>query len=460
MIPPLAPGGEYQRRRRILMRTCGNEAAIVVPAAHERIRSHDTHYPFRQDSDFLYLTGFLEPDAVLVMVPGRPQGEVVLFCRERDPERERWDGPRLGVEAAASRLGIDDAFPLADIDEILPGLIEGRSKIYYPLGRDRDFDRSILGWLDQLRARARQGASPPQELVALRHVLAEQRLYKSRYEIQLMRKAAAIAIAAHRRAMAAARPGIREYELEAELLYEFRRAGAEPAYCAIVATGPNACVLHHRAGDRAAQPGELVLIDAGAEYQGYASDITRTFPVDGRFTPPQRALYELVLSAQEAAIAAVRPGASWIAPHRAAVRVLTAGLVRLGLLEGSVERNLRAESYRRFYMHKTGHWLGLDVHDVGDYKVDGDWRVLEPGMVLTIEPGLYVAADDESVAPQWRGIGIRIEDDVLVTARGAEVLTKALPKDVEAVEAMVGRPTAPVAKRVSAARRARRTPPA
>lgn len=439
MRGPMASLSEYERRRRVLMRTCGEDAAIVVPAAQEKIRSHDIHYPFRQDSDFLYLTGFREPDAVLVLVPGRAQGEVFLFCRERDPERERWDGPRLGVEAAPAHLGVDGAFPLSDIDEILPGLIEGRSKIYYPLGRDPSFDRRVLSWLERLRARVRQGASPPQELAALSHVLSEQRLFKSRAELKLMRRAAAIAIAAHRRAMAAARPGIREYELEAELLYEFRRHGAEPAYPAIVATGANACVLHHRAGERAAQAGELVLIDAGAEYQGYASDITRTFPVSGQFSPPQRALYELVLNAQEAAIAAVRPGASWIAPHQAAVRVLTVGLVRLGLLMGDVEQLLREEAYRRFYMHKTGHWLGLDVHDVGDYRVDGEWRLLEPGMVLTVEPGLYIAEDDETVAPQWRGIGIRIEDDVLVTTRGAEVLTAALPKKVEEVEAMVGR---------------------
>ncbi|GIX32886.1 MAG: Xaa-Pro aminopeptidase [Lysobacterales bacterium] len=429
---------EYQRRRRVLMRTCGEASAIVVPAAHEKVRSNDTHYPFRQDSDFLYLTGFREPDAVLVLVPGRARGEAVIFCRERDAERERWDGPRLGVEAAAASLGLDDAFPLADIDEILPGLIEGRSKIYYPLGRDPDFDRRILAWLERLRSRSRQGATPPQELVALSHVLAEQRLFKSPAEVALMRKAVAIAVAAHRRAMASARPGIREYELEAELLYEFKREGAEPAYGAIVASGPNACILHHRAGSRAAKPGELVLIDAGAEFEGYASDITRTFPVDGRFSAPQRALYELVLAAQEAAIAAVRPGASWIAPHQAAVRVLTEGLVRLGLLDGAPEKHIREESYRRFYMHKTGHWLGLDVHDVGDYRVDGEWRVLEPGMVLTIEPGLYIAEDDTTVAPEWRGIGIRIEDDVLVTRRGAEVLSAALPKAPEAIEAMVG----------------------
>jgi Xaa-Pro aminopeptidase len=449
MNGPSLSAAEYERRRRVLMRTCGNDAAVVVPAAQEKVRSNDTHYPFRQDSDFLYLTGYLEPDAVLVMVPGRAQGEVVLFCRERDPERERWDGPRLGVEKAAEQLGIDDAFPLADIDEILPGLIEGRSKIFYPLGRDRDFDRRILGWLDRVRARARQGSSPPQELVALSHVLAEQRLFKSRSELALMRRAAAIAIAAHRRAMAAARPGIREFELEAELLYEFRRAGAEPAYPAIVASGANACVLHHRAGARAARAGELVLIDAGAEYQGYASDVTRTFPIDGRFSAPQRALYELVLAAQAAAIAAVRPGASWIAPHQAAVRVLTEGLLRLGLLSGSLERHLEEEGYRRFYMHKTGHWLGLDVHDVGDYRIDGEWRVLEPGMVLTIEPGLYVAEDDDTVAPQWRGIGIRIEDDVLVTARGAEVLTEALPKAPDAIERMVGQAGGPAAMSIS-----------
>jgi Xaa-Pro aminopeptidase len=427
---------EYARRRRQLMRMAGADSIVILPAAPERLRSGDSHYPYRQDSDLWYLTGFGEPEAVLVLVPGRSHGEALLFCRERDPEREAWDGPRAGPEGAVEAFGMDDAYPIGDLDEILPGLIEGRSKVYYHLGRDSEFDLKLIGWVNRVRAQLRQ-ASSPHEFLALGHLLHDLRLFKSRAEIRLMRAAAAIAGEGHRRAMAAVRPGLYEYEIEAELLHAFRRRGAVAAYEPIVGAGANACVLHYRANAARLAAGDLLLIDAGAELAGYASDITRTLPVDGRYSKPQRAIYELVLAAQQAAIAAVRPGASWIAPHEAAVEVLADGLLRLGLLKGTLSQCLKKHGYRRFYMHKTGHWLGLDVHDVGDYRIDGEYRMLEPGMVLTIEPGLYIAPGSRGVAARWQGIGVRIEDDVLVTADGAEVLSADVPKEVDAVEAAI-----------------------
>jgi Xaa-Pro aminopeptidase len=448
---------EYKRRRRQLMQTIGRDAIAIVAAAPEKIRNNDAHYPYRQDSDFHYLTGFGEPDAVLVLVPGREQGAEILFCRDRDPERERWDGPRLGVEGAERELGIDHAFPIDDIDDILPGLLEDRSRVYYHLGREPDFDLRLMAWINRVRARVRLGARPPHEVVALGHVLHEMRLIKSRSEIRLMQRAAKIAAAAHLRAMGAARPGLTEAAIEAELLYAFRSTEAVAAYEPIVAAGANACVLHYRAKNAELRDGDLLLIDAGAEFDCYASDITRTFPINGRYTPEQRVLYDLVLEAQLAAIDAVRPGNSWIAPHEAAVRVLTRGLVRIGLLEGSVEANLREHAYRRFYMHKTGHWLGLDVHDVGDYRIDGEYRELEPGMVLTIEPGLYIDPAEKSVDRRFRGIGIRIEDDVVVTRNGPLVLSADVPKDPDRIEQLIAiaRSKAPAAGGASRARRAR-----
>ncbi|ANB17113.1 Xaa-Pro aminopeptidase [Dokdonella koreensis] len=428
---------EYRRRRRQLMRMAGRDAIVIVPAAPERVRNNDAHYPYRQDSDFQYLTGFGEPEAVLALIPGREQGETILFNRPRDPERERWDGRRSGQEGAVADYGMDDAFPIEDIDDILPGMIEGRSRVYYHFGRDTEFDLKLIGWVNRVRAQIRQGARPPHEIVALSHLLHDLRLYKSRDELRVMRRSARIAADAHVRAMQVTRPGMNEHEVEAELLHAFRRRGAVPSYEPIVGGGDNACVLHYRANNAPLHDGDLLLIDAGAEYQCYASDITRTFPVNGRFSPEQRALYEIVLAAQAAAIDEVRPGRSFIAYHEAAVRVITEGLLRLGLLKGGLERNLREETYRRYYMHKTGHWLGLDVHDVGDYRVDGEYRVLEPGMVVTVEPGLYVAADLAGVPARWRGIGIRIEDDVVVTRDAPEVITADVPRDPDAIEALM-----------------------
>ncbi|MFT4198417.1 MAG: aminopeptidase P N-terminal domain-containing protein [Pseudoxanthomonas sp.] len=431
---------EFARRRRQLMRLAGPDAILVLPAAPERVRSHDTHYPYRQDSDFWYLTGFPEPGAVLVLVPGRRHGEVVLFNRDRDPLRELYDGPRIGQQGAVDGYGMDDAYPIDDIDEILPGLLEGRSRVYYHFGRDTEFDLKLIGWVNQVRAQARRGAQPPHELLELGHLLHEQRLFKSKDELKLMQRAADISVEAHLAAMRAVAPGVREYQLQAVLECVFRASDACPAYASIVGAGANACILHYVANAAPARAGELVLIDAGAEYRNYAADITRTFPVDGRFGPAQRALHDLVGAAQAAALAQARPGLPYEAGHDAAVQVLTEGLLRLGLLKGKLEKRIADGSYKRFYRHKTGHWLGLDVHDVGDYRIDGDSRLLEPGMVFTIEPGLYVSPDDTSVEPKWRGIGIRTEDDVAITADGQRVLTAALPRSAEEIEdAMAGR---------------------
>lgn len=426
---------EFARRRRQLMRMAGNDAILVLPAAPERVRSHDTHYPYRQDSDFWYLCGFPEPEAVLVLVPGRRHGETLLFCRERDPERESWDGPRAGQEGAVEHYGMDDAYPIEDLDEILPGLLEGRSRVYYHFGRDADFDLKLIGWVRHVRAQVRQGAQPPHEFLELGHLLHDLRLFKSKEELKLMQRAADISIEAHRAAMRTVRPGIHEYELQADVERVFRANDAWPAYGSIVGAGANACVLHYRANNGVARDGDLVLIDAGAEFRGYASDITRTFPVNGRFSPAQRALHDLVGQAQQAALAQAQPGVPYEAGHLAAVEVLTEGLLRLGLLKGSLERNIAEGHYRRFYRHKTGHWLGLDVHDVGDYRIEGESRLLEPGMVFTIEPGLYVSPDDTSVAEKWRGIGIRTEDDVVITADGHRVLTDGLARSAEEIEA-------------------------
>jgi Xaa-Pro aminopeptidase len=430
---------EFAKRRRRLMEAMGDEAIAILPAASVRARNRDVAFPFRPDSDFYYLTGFPEPEAVAVLIPGRRQGEYLLFCRERNSEKELWDGPRAGLEGACGEYQADDAFPIGDVDDIVPGLMESRSRVFYAMGYNAEFDQQVLGWVNQLRAKSRAGVSPPGEFVALDHVLHEQRLYKSKSELRMMRKAMAISAAGHRRAMAICRPGMREFEIEAELIYEFMRGGSRaPAYPSIVAAGSNACTLHYTANSAMLKSGDLLLIDAGAEYECYAADITRTFPVNGRFTRPQRAVYELVLEAQQEAITQVRPGNHWQAPHEAAVRVLTEGLVRLGLLKGRVGTLVKKERYKKFFMHRTGHWLGMDVHDVGEYKVGHEWRAFEPGMVTTIEPGLYIRAGDPAVAKKWWNVGVRIEDDVLVTRKGSEVLTEKVPKSVEAIEALVG----------------------
>lgn len=415
-------------------------AIALIPGATEKRRNRDIYYPFRQDSDFYYLTGFREPETLLVLVPGRDQGQEILFCRDRDARGELYDGERLGPERACQVLGVDDAFPFSDIEEIVPGLLEGRERIYINLGNYPVFDQQLLGWVANIRARESGGAQPPGEFVELKHLLHELRLCKSAQELKLMRRAAEITAAAHRRAMQTCCPGQTEGELEAELTYVFMKNGARsPAYPSIVGAGENACVLHYIDNTAEIQDGDLVLIDAGCEYEYYASDITRTFPANGRFTEPQKVIYELVLAANRAAIEVCRPGAHFNDPHLAAVTVMVDGLLQLGIFDGDREEIIATESYRQFIPHKTSHWLGLDVHDVGDYRFEESWRELEPGMVLTIEPGIYIPRIDANahVPPDYLGMGIRVEDDVLITKSGCEVLSHDVPKSVAEIEALM-----------------------
>lgn len=434
----MIPIKEFAERRRKLMDRMAPDSIAILPAAPERVRNRDVLHPFRQDSDFQYLTGFGEPEAVLVLIPGREHGEAVLFCKERNPQKELWDGFLVGPDAVIEHYQLDDAFPVGDIDDILPGMIEGRSRVYYPLGMDQAFDTRVMDWVKVIRSKVRAGAHPPGEFVALEHLLHDMRLYKSAAEIKVMARAGQISAEAHCLAMKRARRGGYEYNLEAELIHTFMAHGARStAYPSIVGGGANACVLHYIENAAPLNEGDLVLIDAGCELECYASDITRTFPVSGKFSAEQKALYEVVLAAQYAAIAAVRPGNHWNHPHEAALNVLTQGLIDLGLLAGSLDEALAAEAYKPFFMHRTGHWLGLDVHDVGDYKVGDAWRQLEPGMALTVEPGLYVAPGNTDVDEKWRGIGIRIEDDVVVTKDGCRVLSEAVPKTVADIEALM-----------------------
>jgi Xaa-Pro aminopeptidase len=422
----------YRKRRERLAAAMGAGIA-VVPTAPERIRNRDTHYPYRFDSHFYYLTGFTEPDAVLVLVSEK----TILFCREKNAEREIWDGFRYGPAAARERFGFDEAHPIEELDALLPGLLENQPALFYPVGADAEWDARAMGWLNAVRAKARAGTAAPDRVQDVRSLLDEMRLVKDAQELGVMRRAARITAAAHRRAMQQARPGRNEYEIEAELLHEFRRNGAQfPAYWPIVAGGSNACVLHYVFNDAPLRDGDLLLIDAGCELDGYAADLTRTFPVNSRFSPAQRDVYEVVLAAQTAAIAAVKPGNAWNDPHDAAVRVLARGLLDLKLLAGTLDAVLEKETYKRFYMHRTGHWLGLDVHDAGEYKRAGKWRALAPGMTLTVEPGLYIRPADD-VPAAFHNIGVRIEDDVAVTAGGCEVLTAEAPKAVVDVEALM-----------------------
>ncbi|NBC49982.1 MAG: Xaa-Pro aminopeptidase [Gammaproteobacteria bacterium] len=431
---------ELKRRRRDLMRALGPDSVLIVPAAPEVIRNRDVHHPYRQASDLSWLTGFPEPEAVAVLAPKRKDGAFVLFCRPRDPEREVWDGYRFGVEGAVAAFGADQAFPIAEIDEKLPEILADRRQVYYPLGVDDGLDLQVMRWLRAVRAKARTGVTAPTALISSDQLLHERRLIKSKAELKLMRRAAAISAAAHQRLMQHARPGLPEQQLEAAFIAACAEQGARfQAYPPIVGGGANACVLHYIENAHVLGDGDLVLVDAGCELDGYASDITRTFPANGRFSAPQRRLYELVLAAQQAAIAQVRPGNHWNQPHKAALKVLTQGLVDLGLIDpdgADLKQLIKDERYKPFYMHKTGHWLGMDVHDVGQYKVDGRWRRFEPGMVLTVEPGLYIAPDAEAPA-EYRGIGIRIEDDVAVTEDGHAVLSADVPKDPDAIEALM-----------------------
>lgn len=430
---------EYATRRRRLMQTLGAGSVAIVATAPMRTRNRDSEYLFRPDSDFFYLTGFAEPEAVLVLIPGRKEGTYVLFCRERDPEKETWTGRRAGTEGAKSRFGADETYPIDEIDEHLPKLLENKHSLYYFVGQDGEVDGHVMEWVNQVRAKARTGVTAPTKFISLEQHLHEMRLRKSPAELATMRHAAKVASEAHVRAMQSCRPGMMEYMLEAEMTHTFRHHNCLPAYNFIVGGGENGCILHYNENDATLRDGDLVLIDAGAESGYYASDITRTFPVNGRFTPEQRAIYELVLRAQLAAIEKVAPGLHWNEPHDAAVRTLTQGLIKLGLLKGTPAALIKSGDYRKFYMHRTGHWLGMDVHDVGDYKRDDKWRVFEPGMVLTVEPGLYIAADTKGVAKKWWNIGVRIEDDVVVTKSGCEVITAGAPKTVADIERLMAK---------------------
>lgn len=433
---------DFARRRRELMALMEPNSIAILPSALLLTRNADVEYRFRQDSDFHYLTGFDEHDSVFLLIPGREHGEAILFCRERDEDLERWHGKVTGPERAMQLYGLDDAFPITDIDDIIPGLIEGKRKLYYAMGVHSEFDNRVIGWVNSIAANNRSGAQPPGEFVQLGQYLHELRLFKSAQEIEVMRQAAAITGKAHRAIMMVAKPGMYEYQLEAELEYCFVRHGARtPAYPSIVGGGSNACVLHYIQNDDVLRKGDLVLVDAGGEYESYAADVTRTFPVSGKFSKEQAELYELVLEAQQAAIDQVQPGNQWNQPHEAAVAVITAGLIRLGLLQGECDDLIEAESYKKYYMHKTGHWLGLDVHDVGEYRVGGEWRVFEPGMVTTIEPGLYISDDCDDAPARYRGVGIRIEDNVLVTQSGNENLTASIPKTIDEIECLMAKPS-------------------
>lgn len=429
---------EFRTRRARLIANMG-EGVALIPTAPEVIRNRDSHYPFRFDSYFHYLTGFHEPEAVLLLVAG-PEPKSILFCRDKDMEREIWDGFRYGPDAAKVRYGFDEAYSISQLDEIAPKLLANQSTLFYSLGCQPAWDQRVTQWLNHLREQGRNGISAPDGIRDVRTLIDEMRLYKSPFELGIMREAAQISAGAHRRAMQAVRPNMMEYEIEAELLHEFYRHGSRsPAYSSIVAGGANACVLHYVENDGQLKNGDLLLIDAGCELRGYASDITRTFPVGGKFSGPQKDLYELVLAAQTAAIEAAKPGAHWNMPHEAALDVLIRGFIHFGLCKGSPEAVLESGDYRRFYMHRTGHWLGMDVHDAGEYKQkNGEWRLLQPGMTLTVEPGCYVRPADDVPEHFWN-IGIRIEDDVAITESGREVLTIGAPKTVFDIETLMAR---------------------
>ncbi|MEM7001928.1 MAG: Xaa-Pro aminopeptidase [Pseudomonadota bacterium] len=432
---------EHKKRRDRLMGMMSPGSIAIIPGAVEQRRNRDIQYLFRQDSDFFYLTGFCEPQALLVLIPGRDQGQEILFCAERDPRKELYDGERLGPERASQVLQVDDAFPISDMGDILPGLLEGRERIYMTLGEYPERDRDVLGWVAGIRQREAGGAKPPGEFVDLKHHLHELRLVKSKKEIALIRRAVDITVAGHLRAMHACREGLTEGQLEAELTYEFMRRGARtPAYPSIVGAGDNACVLHYVENREALFDGELVLIDAGCEYQHYAGDVTRTFPVSGQFSEAQREIYEIVLAANEAAIAVCHPGTPFNQVHETALKVMVEGLLRLGLLSGDVKQVVATGGYKHLVPHNTSHWLGIDVHDVGDYQLDDEWRELSPGMVLTVEPGIYFPRhlEQQGIPNRYLGIGVRIEDDVLITASGCEVLSSAAPKGLADVEAVIG----------------------
>ncbi len=427
---------EYQQRREQLMCHLGAGSLVILPTAPEHTRNQDVQYPFRPNSHFYYLTGFAEPQAVLVLAPGRAAGECLLFCREKDPKQERWEGHRAGLAMAKARYGADQAYAYTELDQQLPTLIAQADRVYYDMGLEPTYDQRVLSWINQASGQIRGQSTT--DILALSTALDAMRIRKSASEITTLRRAAALSAEAHQALMRRCQPGCYEYELAALFQYHCQQQGVQAlAYPSIVGGGNNACVLHYTENNAPLQDGDLVLIDAGCELDNYASDITRTFPVNGRFSEPQRALYELVLAAQQAAIDQVRPGTPWDQPHTAAVEVLTEGMLRLGLLEGSLDQAIQDKTYQQYYMHRTSHWLGMDVHDVGAYQINQAPRQLETGMVLTVEPGLYIPRGSTGVAEQWQGIGIRIEDDVVVGTDAPEVISQDAPKTVEAIEALM-----------------------
>jgi Xaa-Pro aminopeptidase len=427
---------EYAKRRKDLMQKIGPTGIVILPSAPEIIRNGDAFYPYRQNSDFYYLTGFEEPEAVLVLAPKRKDGEYILFNRVRDRDREIWDGPRAGQEGAIKDYLADQAFPFSEFTLMLPELLAGRESIHYPLGINREFDKVLLQGVNHVRARVRGGLQSPMAFVDIAPSLHEMRLFKSPHEVKVMQKAIDITAKGHERAMAICKPGMNEAQLEAEIMYMFQFHGARfPAYSPIVGAGRNTCILHYTSNNQKIESGDLVLIDAGAEYANYAADITRTFPSNGRFSGEQQAIYELVLASQLAAIKSIKPGASWVTAQNIIVKVITQGLIDLGILKGKLSDLIEKQAYFPFYMHRSGHWLGLDVHDVGRYRVETKWRSLQPGMVFTVEPGIYISADVPGVHKRWHNIGVRIEDNVLVTEKGHDVLSKKIPKTVAEIEA-------------------------
>jgi len=426
----------FNRRRRGLMQLMG-EGIAIIPTNEEQHRNGDVSFKFRPDSDFYYLTQFPEPEAVAVLIPNRPEGEFILFCRKSDAVREQWEGKRAGLNAAIEEFGADQAYDIGDLETILPKLLENQSQVFTCTGRHPDFDQQLFSWVNDIKGKVRSGVHAPMGFQDLSYILHELRLFKKSEELRVMRRTAKLAAAGHRRAMQVCRPGLYEYEVQATLESAFMQGGcAYPAYPSIVASGANACILHYTENKAICQDGDLLLIDAGAELECYASDITRTFPVNGKFSAEQRALYDLVLAAQTAAIEQVRPGHGWREYHQAAVKVLAQGMLDLGLLKGNLDEVLEKEHYKQFYMHGTGHWLGMDVHDVGEYKVEDAWRVLEPGMVLTVEPGIYINPSDR-VDARWHNIGIRIEDDVVVGKDSPEILSRGIPVDADEIEAIM-----------------------
>jgi Xaa-Pro aminopeptidase len=429
---------EYAKRRKQLMQKIGSKGIVILTSSPQLRRNGDADHAYRQHSDLYYLTGFEEPEAVAIIAPKRKEGEFILFNLVRDRDKEIWDGVRAGQAGAKKEFGANESYPISDLEKMLPSLLEGREHIHYAIGMDKTFDKIVLGAMNKMRGKIRNGMLAPVAFVDINDTVHEMRLIKSTAEINLMRKAAQISAQAHVRAMQYCRPGVNEYQLEAEIMHEFQRNGARyPAYTCIVGSGANTCILHYINNDQVIKNGDLVLIDAGAEYKNYAADITRTFPANGRFTPEQRAIYEIVLRSQLAGIKMVKAGAVWPTIQDAILKVITEGLVKVGILKGRVSDLIAKQAYLPFYMHKSGHWLGLDVHDAGRYKVNGKWRKLKPGMVLTVEPGIYISADNRNVNKRWHNIGVRIEDDVLVTARGNEILSRGVPKEITEIEALM-----------------------